>query len=80
MAADRIWGDTNDKAPLAAGEAIVRAAPTQSYHVFGSERFSTWAAPIWIEAPAIAGMPPVAAPFPFTNSLPMPRGLRLPAY
>ena len=28
---------------------------------FGSERFSTWAAPIWIEAPAIAGMPPVAS-------------------
>ena len=24
---------------------------------------------IWIEAPAIAGMPPVAAPFPFTNLL-----------
>ena len=47
------------------------------YHVFGTERPSTWAAPIWIEAPAIAGMPPVAAPLtPFTNSLPMPRGWR----
>ena len=51
-----------------------------AFAVFGS-RFSTWAAPIWIEAPAIAGMPPVAAPLtPFTNSLPMPLGLRLPAY
>ena len=81
MAADRVWGDMNDRVPLAAGEAIVRAAhwPRMSYHVFGSERPSTWAAPIWIEAPAIAGMPPAGScPFdPFYELLADAPGLAM---
>ena len=49
------------------------------YHVFGTERPSTWAAPIWIEAPAIAGMPPAGScPFdPFYELLADAPGLAM---